>query len=370
MDLIALDQFGREGRIVNGFDSLTWTERYRLAGDFKLSASLDPKLMDMMPIGSYVTHINTREIMEVQDYSIKKERGKTPTLSITGRSFETFLEQRAAAPNTGGLNIRSTDAPNKFALGKASSWKQAWELIERNLTGPWPGGTLSTGDKVLHVNAIIDIVGLEPVRLGRIFERGNVYERVIELLAVSNCGIKTRRPYTHSGTIDIIIYQGQDRSSTINISAKLDELDSAEYFVSNRQEKNCAFVCGKYDGLTYIPEDPRYAHNPSNKPEGMERRWIYVDASDIEDEGDGEYNEQLLARAKDALDTNNRISLVDPDISSANVIKYGVDYDLGDTIMVSGDFGAQGKMRVDEFTWSFDQTGEFGHPTLTPVESE
>jgi len=359
MDIFTLDQYGTQGKLVNGFKNMIWTERYRAAGDFKLSAAYNPKLMELLPLGSYISHFDTREMMEVQDHEILKKRGKPPTLAITGRSFETFLECRVAAPNTGGFRNRSGDTANVFNLGKANSWHQAAVLIERHLTGS-DVGIMWSGDTVPYFNVVETVPGNEDPKLGRIFERGNVYERVLELLGISDCGIKSRRPGVDSSTIDLIIHKGVDRSETAVISAKMDELDEVGYFFSNRKHRNWAFVCGKYTGRVVRP----------TADTGVNRRWVYVDASDIEEEtsDDNEtYIEQLIARGTQALATNKLVEITNPVISPTNTLLYGRDYDVGDTVGITGDFNVSTKMRVDEYTWSFDQTGVFGYPTLTPI---
>lgn len=358
MDVFSLNKTGGQGRVVNGFDDLVWTERYAKPGEFKMT-SADLTLMDRLPIGSYISHFDTLELMEVLDYTIEKKRGKTTKLSVTGATFDTALEGRIVIPNLGGARVRATDEVNQLVLPAANSYAQAKTLIDMFLTGL--SGPTVAGDHVTFVRCLNEVVGNEAEQLSRVIDRGQLNTRVEELLAVSDCGLKSRRPSGNRTTIDIVVYKGRDVSDKVTLSAKMDELEEATYFISKRKDKNAVFVCGKYDGYPVIYGSPT--------PVGLERRWIYVAAEDIEDNTDPTaYGEQFKARADEARGSNKMIELTHTKTSEETAARYGKDYSMGDLVGLAADFGVHTKMRVDEFVWSFDKDGVSGYPTLAPID--
>lgn len=359
VDIFKLDGTGIKGSMVSKFDSLVWTERYLKQGDFKIVKPYTESARTELPIGSYISHFDTLEIMEVRDHYVKKSRGKAPILTITGSSFEGILEDRMAVPSASGLRTTITDDANAYLLTSNPTWLQAKLLIEHHLSGVG-SGLVSAYDKTIDIAVVSLVDGTETPLLNRVIERGQLYPKIIELLGSSGCGIKSRRPHSNSIRIELVIHRGLDRSSTVSLSARLDELDEAEYFWSNRQYKNAALVCGKYDALTILPDGVELM-------EAKDIKWVYVDASDIEDNPSVVDPEPLRARGKAALNASTLVELTNFEIASTNRFKYNRDYMIGDVVNVAGDFNVNKKVIVEEFTWSHDDSGVFGYPTLTPL---
>lgn len=361
MDVFALDKTGSKGRIINGYDELVWTERYFQHGEFKMTTN-DIGMMKQLPLGTYISHFETLELMEVLDYEIVKKKGKAPTLAITGSSFDTILEGRVAAPDVTGQRHRlteTTDQVNSYTLAAGNSWNQAATLIDRHISGPTT--SFYPGDAVPYLNCVVEVPGTEAEQLSRVIERGQLYERVQELLAISTCGMKSRRPFGNRETIDIVIFQGKDVSDKVNFSTQLDDLDEASYFISKRKLKNAAFICGKYNGYSFFTD--------AIPATGLDRRWLYVDAADIEDDTDpAAYAQQFKARAQQAFAEYKLVELTQAQVAANVAHRFGKDYSIGDIVGITADFGVKAKRRVAEFVWTFDKSGVIGYPTLAPIE--
>lgn len=358
MDVFSVNPQGFQGKLINGFDTFVWTERYLKNGDFKLTAPFDPALREAVPIGSYISHFGTDEIAEVMDHEIIKKKGKTPQLVITGDTLETFMKQRLAVLQFGVLRDYFTDEPITYSLPAGNSWDQAVTLIMKHLTGPAVQD--HEGDHVPWFKVTNEVTGTEVLQLERVIERGTLYQRVLELLSVAGCGLKTHRPKGTRPYIEFVVHKGRDVSNTVILNANLGELDEATYFWSNRNYKTTAITHTTYNGTNTPFSIPAY------NPKRTARRYVLVDATDIDDSiALPILDRQMRAREQQALSYGKMVELTNLRLADDNQFKYNKDYFIGDIVGVAADFGVRTKLRVDEFTWAFDKNGAFGYPTLT-----
>ncbi len=84
---------------ITGIDSVSWIERYREPGEFEINGRLSSGLKTFLPLQSLISHVNTMEIMIVENREITEEIDSDPTIKITGRSFETYLQHRIVGQN-------------------------------------------------------------------------------------------------------------------------------------------------------------------------------------------------------------------------------------------------------------------------------
>ena len=88
-----------DGEIINGLTSKMWVERYRDAGEFTFVAPASLDIINKLPIGSFVSHIDSQEVMIVENHEISETKDGKSEITITGRSFETLLENRIVGSN-------------------------------------------------------------------------------------------------------------------------------------------------------------------------------------------------------------------------------------------------------------------------------
>lgn len=351
-----------QAEIVNGLTSKMWVERYLKEGEFAFVAPAESGIREKLPIGAFVSHTNTTELMIVENHEIRDDRGRSSEIVITGRGFETYFENRIVASNkafpVSGVMV-------DYPLGAAFTWNQAVTLISNHVLA----SALIDDNYAIPFLSIMSTVPGSGISIARTVPRGTIYERVLELLAIENIGIKVVRPGTWSPlgagspNVALVIHTGVDRSSTIIFSYDTGEIESADYLWSNKKLKNAALITGKWVETTVNLAPIEYA-----------RRMMYVNASDI----DGSYTSApsgatltavvaaMQQRGLEALASQNDIALTKAQISK-EVVKsiYRTDFDVGDIITVSGDYNAVSKMRISEFVEIEDATGESGYPTLT-----
>jgi len=349
----------KDGESINGITSASWTERYRDAGEFEILTPLSSGLLQFLPLGTFISHTNTLDVMVVENHNIQDDEDVDPVLSITGRSIEVLLEDRIV-----GANMAFTsNLVSPYLMAKERSWKQAVKIMKEHMnTALDPADNLAKF--VPWTNMAEDGEG-ETQSIGRI----SVYQAVLELLAFDNTGIRVvrRNSFGHEGSEAIthfLVHAGVDKTDTVVFSRKAGDLEGAEYLWSNRTYANSALVVGRYVNVRY--NVPGYS--------GYGRVSTVVKADDI----DGHLTEppvptspemaeiitQMTVRGRVALANQNYINLIRADISEISKYQYRRDYDIGDIVTVDGNFGEIAPMRVVEYVEIMDENEEKGHPTL------
>ena len=100
MELMTLKSNFQPRKLVDSYDSLIWTERYSVPGDFQIVMSDVAKAIQMMPLESCVALRESSVPMIVEAHKIEKQKGNPAKITITGRSYETVLERRVSVSDT------------------------------------------------------------------------------------------------------------------------------------------------------------------------------------------------------------------------------------------------------------------------------
>ncbi len=356
-----------QGEIIDGFKSKMWIERYREAGEFTLIASLESGIREKLPLGTFISHVDTQEIMIVEDHQISDNKGEMSDVTITGRGFESFLENRV----TGSNRI----FPNKFGypgfdMTADYSWIQAVYLIEQHIL---ESALIDDKDAVPYVEVQNHVpIGTPGFFNYRTVEKGeSLYSGLVAHLKEDDLGIKVIRPTISNPNVVLAIHKGVDRSSNLVFSFETGEIESADYLWSNKKIKNSAWVSGRW---VEVRVDDFYK-------EGYGRRMMYIDASDLDEtleaspaDGDPIYallQNMMWQRGYSALAGQKELSLAKAEVNKESSMKaiYRVDYNVGDMIMVAGSYGAARPMRVSEFVEIEDENGRSAYPTLSIEES-
>lgn len=370
-----------DGEVINDIISKLWVERYRDAGIFKLVCSPTKKVMNtLLPVGALISHADTRTVMIVENHEITAVKGQAPTLVVTGSSAETFLSQRVATDPDMGQN----GAP--WALGVAplrlydgSSWPYlfkdatAGEVITQAIREQIQEGYVpSSRSELILPNVIVSnaLTDGGPLK-DRDIKRGDLYAAVLELLDEINAGIKVNRPGVSEPAIRIILHQGDDRTQEVRFSWAEGDVANAKYFKSSKRKKNAAYITNNFKNK-YVERDDSI---------GWDKRVMFVDATDITTNPNDpktiwDYRDlnaaldsQLNLRARRTIRRHKQKTILEATLSLSAKSHYRVDYDIGDTVWVDGDYDISDEMRVIEFAESEDENGEIGLPTLSAKEA-
>lgn len=351
-----------QGQIINNLKSKMWIERYRDSGEFTLVAPADSDMRSILPIGSFISHVDTTEVMIVENHEISDDRGTESDITITGRGFETFFENRVVGSNK---VFPVSGTLTEFGLAADETWNQAVQLVNNHIT---TGLLVDDNNTLYYVECKTLLTGVGD-QVGRGFPRGSLYDALLNLLAIDNLGIKLVRPgpwspLTPAGSpnLGIIIHKGVDRSQSIVFSYDTGEVETADYLWSNKKLKNAALVSGKWVETAVIPPQLRYF-----------RRWMFVNATDIDQDLNAApvgaalttIVNSMQQRGKEALASQKEIALAKADVAKQSThAVYRKDYNVGDLITIDGDYNEVSVMRVNEYVEIEDETGESGYPTL------
>jgi Siphovirus ReqiPepy6 Gp37-like protein len=380
MDLIKFDYVGGVPDLTKGISvadttkSKLWVERYRDAGEFEIVAEPQSGLRTSMPIGACVSHIDTDEIMVVENHIISENAEGESELTVSGRSLETVLEQRVVGQNQNWTNSGTYYYPTtvgseltRLYLAAGYTYAQAVQLINGHVL---TGTVINANDAVPILQAytaLADVVTSEE----RDFDREEVYAQLVDLLAIDDLGIKVvrpgqRNPLTNPNNLTkaaLVIHKGTNLSSSVTFSHDNGDIESAEYLWSNKGNKTSALVKGKWLEIMVHGTETGYA-----------RRVVTVDASFIDDlpamPAAGAARNAVYARmytyGKAVLARMNDVSITKVEISDQkDRWTYRKDFNIGDIIAVQGNYNATANMRVTEYVEMEDESGAKSYPTLS-----
>lgn len=344
-----------EGQPIEGYESALWVERYQEPGEFKIVAKVSSGLMQLLPIRAFITHVDTRELMYVENHHIKEQKDKDAIVEITGRSLVSFLEERIVAQNHvagGGATIYD------YQIDAAPTWEQIQFLIFDHL---FDGVTVDFDDSLPGVSVNHSCSGTGTSE-HRHIKNGTIWERTKELLLIDDIGLRILRPTPTEPDAFFNIYQGVDRTATVRFSHMLGDLENAEYLITFKAEKNFMRVIGRWvqtvDGGAQV---------------NFNRRYTYMDGSYL----DQQFSEMptgttlslvqaaMVIKGREELKKFKNKMIVSADISASSRLKYGVHYGLGDLVTVDGNYDLTQTFRVTEHTISEDANGVTATPTLS-----
>jgi len=381
--------------VVNDILKVKWVERYREPGEFSITAYPSDAIRTRLALGTLITHLETQDIMMVEDHEINESGDAEPVMVITGRSLTAFLENRIASPNNLSLVTWSVgplspgvvgyiDTPNVYNFTADTTVNITKRLIKDHIGNYSTGATsglVSARDALPRVEVTSTFVGTDPVgAIGTdpskdlVVSRGPLLPEVLKLLERMDAGLKILRPIPSASGASAIaitfqIHKGIDNSETAIFSNEFGDLEGTRYFWTNRNYKTSAFVASDYY---------RVVMRPSTGTGGFNERVMYVDASDaipkesiredVASAGQVTSFENILTRRGDeALAAAKLEQYLETSITPNSRLKYRKDYNIGDLVYIRGNYGVSTKMRVVEYAEFEDETGESGVPTVKAI---
>lgn len=353
MLLYLLDANYQRNTIIDEFESLIWTERYSVFGDFKLVVEPTLKMKRLLTVDKVLSHDETTVLMVIEEVLEQTADDGTLSLEISGRSMESILQTRVVTGRTLNTNWTGTGAVGTVVR----------QLVTQICVS---GSGLSEHDVIpeLYVNdSTASLPNLETIHVS--IKPRNLYDAVKELCDTAEYGFRIQRMPT-SPRLRFNIYAGSDKPNII-FSTALDNLSSQSTLDSTTNYRNIAYVLG-YDGTIAQNTDGKVSvYTP-----GLKRRVLLVDGSDIEFDSSviswDDYRNQLRQRGREELTKYRRQHLFDGEVTSNTSHKYRFNYDLGDTVYLMSDGGGKYPVRVSEYIWSIDSSGLKSYPTFEAIE--
>lgn len=391
MDVVRLDANYLPDSLVEDYSSMIWTERYSDAGDFQLTTPKIEETRALIPEGSLISLRDTDEVMFVETHTVKRDDKGVPTLNTTGRTFETFLEGRAAV---GEDSPASWLAIKQYTTAEIVSYL-LWNYLV-NATGQDPSRDLVTKPAA---EAIANLVITDSSTFADAVQEwtldpGEVYKQLRDFLTLRGLGVRNIRPHATTGKIvtfdtsatvsrgtvakvstpnisalRLDVYNGVDRTKDqavvepVIFTYSAGHIDNPQYLFSIRDLKNLAAVSSSLGNMDVWPGTGTTP--PGVVPTGLDRRVLYVDGGRMET-GDDEavFTASLVQKALVELAKHNRAAAFDGAVSLASPYKYGVHFGLGDMVTLLGEYGLETSMTVAEYVRTQDHDGDRGYPTL------
>jgi len=378
MDVITLDPSTyttnyTNGGIVTDVDSVLWVERFLEPGEFKIVCDPTPKIRAQLALGTLVSHLDTPEVMIVENHEISEHLGSSPKLEITGRSLDSFLEKRIIS-NAGTTAFNQTTKESNDIQLNANPSAMALYLLNSYLTG----SNLTSNNVVPNVSNILDSTIPAASAIQRSFKKGsNLHAAILDILGSVDLGMRFERPMRdkngafihHYDSVNdpnalkmaLYIHVGTDRSASVTFFYDAGDIQDARYLWSNKTEVNCI------NGSTYYIELTNYF--PSTPLTGWSNKTGYVDVTKVTQVpgtlAQAAFQQAAITQEATELYAKNKSQvLMEATISKNSRYAYRKDYIVGDIVYVVGNYGVSQKMRVIENVEVQDETGSFSYPTL------
>ena len=360
MELLTLNSNYQPSELVERYASLLWTERYFTTGDFQLVSTDVERMINLLPLESLVTLRESTVPMVVEVHKIEKGPTGPPVLTITGRSFESVLERRAA------VKVAAANGPRvEWIEERAKESDAAYQAIRQVLgdieRAPYlPAQLPNFPNDVLPMIDLIPPADYEeaPTELKKYeIKPGSLYTSARELMTINHRGMKALRPTPNGNKIGIEIYNGADLTDIVAFDARFDQFENATYLLSFAGSSNWGHVFSKSNSQTV-------SKTTAPEPLGLDRRVLYLDVSSEENV---ESEEARRTRGLIELYKFNVTAMFDGQISEQIADRYNNDYFLGDIIRLDGEYGLSRNVRISEFIRSDDNTGSKAYPTFEVV---
>lgn len=358
MEIYALDALWRRVTVVDRFQSLIWTERFKDVGDFELVLPATLANRAIFTAGTNLAINESHRVMTVNEVSDETSDDGKRTLTVKGNSIEEILKDRVAR----GSMASTTTAPKWALTGTAGA------IMRKIFHDICVTGILDPADvipSVIEDNIMFpdDTIPEPDTSLSVEIEPTTVFDAIKNLADLYDLGFRLVRNYD-TGQLYFDVYSGCDRT-TLNgllepvlFSPGLDNIQNTAGITTTKDSKNCAYVISPVGYRVVYPSgvDPSV--------EGFERKVLLVNASDITSTTPSVANALMDQRGLEELAKYRSLSAFDGEIGQRTQYKYGADYNLGDIVELRDDQGVAVNMRVIEQIMVSDEQGERSYPTL------
>jgi Siphovirus ReqiPepy6 Gp37-like protein len=379
MELYTMNrQFLRQD-VIDGFNSVIWTERYYGDGEFELHVPASQDMVRKLPEGKLLGLVGTSEPMMIETVEI--EEGQ---LKVSGLSLLAWMNNRF-------VRVSGNHADTTWVLDGAPGylvWKILWNMCSPH--SPYLDGTLSMGianpGQFIIPNLkekTIDFSGTAHVTV----QYAPVYDEMKKIATTYDVGMQiTVENITNTG-YDLYFrsYKGLDRTSrqTVNpivrFSPIMDSLAGIKELRSIANQKtNVWSFAPDLVATDATPPDPDLttggagsAGLSGSQLTGFDLRaeQIFLGGVGRDDVGNdpAQLHSVLNGLAQQELWANAYIRTVDGEIVPTNQYRYGRDFNLGDQIEVQGNSGVTEISRVTEYIRAQDASGEKAYPTVAAL---
>lgn len=348
MDVYVLDSSFVPVAVIDCYKSLIWTKRYYTCGDFELYIPADDSLLPYLKEDNFLMRDDDDSVMVIEALNIETDAENGDFFIVSGRSLESVLARRVVMTQT---VVNASDVVQgikqlivkQTGNGNPSSYRAIPNLvIDDSLTVPQNILTQFTG------TVLLDAVSQICTRFGIGFKMTVTRSR-------------------NSFQITLSFYEGSEVDVTF--SPEFDNMINSKYVRDYSNYANYAIVAGEGEGTSRIMMNvPRYTPTPS----GFALREMFVDARDMSSNNggisSGDYMQMLSERGQEKLAEHDVTQSFESEIEPQMTYQYKTDYNLGDIVTVTNEYGVTANPRIIEIIESWDDTGYTVVPTFDALE--
>lgn len=285
MELNILDQSYTLIKVVDMFDSLSWTIRYNEVGEFEIKAIVDKDTAGLSDILGYLAKDNYATIREsdrmmiIESITYTSDYENGDSVIATGRSLESLLERRIINGHitiTGSLQDGILRLLNENIINPPDSNRK---IIGFSMK-------MSEDESITSITTEADFIG------------DNLLDAIIYLCKTSNIGFRVLPDYDNIGYI-FELYKGIDRTydqdavAPVVFSPKFENLINSNYVDSNEKLKNFVYVENENEDIKIE------VFQGESAPKDLNRRELYIASSISPPE------EEAFGNGEDELDLSD-----------------------------------------------------------------
>lgn len=341
--------------IIDDYESVIWTDRYRQYGDFEIYTPVTADLLSIIKQDYYVQNRDSEHVMIVEKLLVKTNVEEGNHFAITGRSLESILKRRIVW----GQRTLSGNLQNGIKT-----------LLTENVISPTdPDRKIdnfifeaSTDERITKLTIEAQYTGDE------------IYDVVNALCKEHDLGFRVT--LNDNKQFVFKLYKGEDRSYAqtknpyVLFSPNFENIVNSNYLESKSALKNVTLIGGEGEGSAR-----RYA--TIGNARGLERRELFTDARDISSYVDedvtlteAEYTAQLKQRGEEKLVENIAVTSFEGEIEATMMFRYREDFFNGDVVQIANEYGHEARSRILEMTTSENKQGTFVYPTFSTINEE
>lgn len=351
MSIYLLDTEFSRTKLIDEYISLIWTNRYAEAGDFELYVAATVDNVSIFKTGMYLSNTLSEHLMIIETIEIKSDIEEVAKLLVTGRSLESLLARRIVWNQTVFKNKNIQDI--------------IFELLKDSIISP-----VNASRKIDNfIFERLESTQINSIRLDKQYTGDNVYTVIHELCEQYGLGFKLIRV---NNQFRFGLYMGKDHThgmdSFVTFSPRFDNLISSNVIMSIRDNVNIACVAGEGEGAS------RKIISAGTETSGIERMELFVDARSVSSKTENDtvispeqYNSILIQKGMEELNVHQSKTTIESEVDYNGIFKYKKDFDVGDIVNVSNEFGYSGKLRITEIVTSDSVDGITIVPTFKVI---
>lgn len=344
-------------RIIDNYSSLVWTERFDEPGDFVLTSVDIENTRTYLALNTLLTLENTSAVFIVESHLIERDEDGLRTITVRGRSAETFLEARTSASYLGvGKKTDTGEDRKTYVTGSAEY------AVRKVIYDAMVLGKPQSPDAFAEIfNPVIQVDASTATQTWEV-PLSDLYSFSKTTLKTANLALQLRRSvWAAAGDVNLYIISGRDRSGTVQLDTRLGHIANESYLWSTRDTFNGAYVYSDKSSLAIGL--PGFGFGGSTK---FNRRVMVVDMPNTDTTNSSLYASMASEGLKKVNEKKSRL-IFSGEVTDLCPFKYREHFATGDIVRVRGEYGFNEKMRVTEYIRTQDEDGERAYPTLSQI---